>query len=453
MHNANTLDEQFGQLLVNSIDAGAKIGQCLFRSAHGIDVTDAVKACKRCLRGVGVAGYDKCMQITAPYQLPLTFGPDQRAAQVGMCMDITPSAPFRFDCGATMDRITVAYQTYGTLNAEKSNAILLCHGLTGDQYLVGPHPITGKPGWWEDLAGPGKLFDTDKYFLIVSNVIGSCMGSSGPKSINPATGKAYGIDFPVITIADMVRAQVLLVDALGIDKLFCVIGGSMGGMLALDWAARYPERLFACAPICTAVRHSAQNIAFHEIGRQAVMTDVGWSEGRYIERGTFPAKGLAIARMTAHVTYLSEAGLQEKFGRRLQNKKQIGFGFGVDFQVESYLRHQGQAFIERFDPNSYLYITRAMDYFDLEADFGKSLPRIFRETPVRFCVVSFSSDWLFPTSESRTIVRALNAAAANVSFTEVQTDTGHDAFLLDEPDFHRTLQGFIDGAARARGLA
>ena len=244
-----------------------------------------------------------------------------------------------------------------------------------------------------------------------------------------------------------------LIDAFAPSGPLMLVGHSMGGMLALEWAARYPTRMFACAPICTAARHSAQNIAFHEIGRQAIMTDVGWSEGRYIERGTFPAKGLAIARMTAHVTYLSEAGLQEKFGRRLQNKKQIGFGFGVDFQVESYLQHQGQAFIERFDPNSYLYITRAMDYFDLEVDFGKSLPRIFRETPVRFCVVSFSSDWLFPTSESRTIVRALNAAAANVSFTEVETDTGHDAFLLDEPDFHRTLQGFIDGAARARGLA
>ena len=393
------------------------------------------------------------MQVSAPYHLPLTFGPEQRLVKVGRCIDITPDQPFRFDCGAELPSITLAYQTYGTLNAEQSNAILLCHGLTGDQYISGEHPVTGKPGWWEDLVGPGRVFDTDKYFLIVSNVIGSCLGSSGPKSINPTTGKAFGIDFPVITIADMVRAQVLLMDALGIAQLFAVIGGSMGGMLALEWAARYSERLFACAPICTAARHSAQNIAFHEVGRQAIMTDVGWSDGRYLERGTFPVKGLAVARMTAHVTYLSEAGLQEKFGRRLQNKREVGYGFDIDFQVESYLRHQGQSFTERFDPNSYLYITRAMDYFDLEADFGMPLAHIFRDTKVRFCVVSFSSDWLFPTAESRTIVRALNAAAANVSFTEVVTDTGHDAFLLDEPAFHATLQGFLDGAAKARGLA
>ncbi|MFZ4541681.1 MAG: homoserine O-acetyltransferase MetX [Rickettsiales bacterium] len=392
------------------------------------------------------------MQVSAPYHLPLTFGPEQRLVSVGRCVDITPESPFTFDCGAKLPNITVAYQTYGTLNADKSNAILLCHGLTGDQYLSGTHPVTGKPGWWEDLVGPGRIFDTDKYFLISSNVIGSCLGSSGPKSINPATGKAFGIDFPVITIADMVRAQLLLIDALSIEKLFCVIGGSMGGMLALEWAARFPERLYACAPICTAARHSAQNIAFHEVGRQAIMTDVGWSDGHYLERHTFPSKGLAVARMTAHVTYLSQQGLQEKFGRRLQNKQQVGFGFDIDFQVESYLRHQGQSFIERFDPNSYLYITRAMDYFDLEADHAKPLSNIFRDTPVRFCVVSFSSDWLFPTAESRVVVRALNAAAANVSFTEVVTDTGHDAFLLDEPAFHATLKGFLDGAAKARGL-
>ena len=391
------------------------------------------------------------MQVSAPYHAPLTFGPDQRLIQVGRCIDITPDQPFRFDCGAELPSITVAYQTYGTLNEAKSNAILLCHGLTGDQYLVGPHPVTGKAGWWEDLVGPGCVFDTDKYFLIVSNVIGGCLGSSGPKSINPTTGKAFGTDFPILTIADMVRAQVLLIDALGIEKLFAVIGGSMGGMLALEWAARYPNRLYACAPICTAARHGAQNIAFHEVGRQAIMTDVGWSDGKYLERGTFPVKGLAVARMTAHVTYLSETILHEKFGRRLQNKHQVGYGFDIDFQVESYLRYQGQSFTERFDPNSYLYITRAMDYFDLEADFAKPLASIFRDTPVRFCVVSFSSDWLFPTAESRAIVRALNAAAANVSFTEVATDKGHDAFLLDEPSFHATLQGFLDGAAKARG--
>lgn len=392
------------------------------------------------------------MKTSAPYRTTLTFGPEARKVEVGDCMDFTPDYPFAFDCGATLPSVTVAYQTYGQLNAQKSNAILLCHGLTGDQYVLGPHPVTEKPGWWEDLLGPGNIFDTSKYFIIACNVMGGCMGSSGPKSINPATGEAYGIDFPILTVADMVRAQLLLVDALGIEKLFCVVGGSMGGMLALEWAARYPERLFACAPVCTAARHSAQNIAFHEVGRQAIMTDPGWAGGRYLSKRNFPVSGLAVARMTAHVTYLSEAGLQEKFGRRLQDKSKVGFGFDVDFQVESYLRYQGQQFTARFDPNSYLYITRAMDYFDLEADFKQPLASIFRDTPVRFCVVSFSSDWLFPTAESRVIVRALNATAANVSFTEVQTDTGHDAFLLDEPAFHATLKGFLDGAAAARGL-
>ncbi len=390
------------------------------------------------------------MQVSAPYATSLTFGPEQRRVEVGQLVDITPDQPFRFDSGAEIGTITLAYQTYGELNAEKSNAILLCHGLTGDQYLVGPHPVTGKPGWWEDIVGPGKVFDTDKYHLIVSNVMGGCMGSLGPKSVNPLTGAIYGRDFPVITIADMVRAQVLLLDALGIEKLFCVVGGSMGGMLALEWAARYPTRLFACAPICTAAKHSAQNIAFHEIGRQAIMADPEWGDGNYIARGKFPAKGLAVARMTAHVTYLSEIGLQEKFGRRLQDKHTPSYGFEVDFQVESYLRHQGAAFVERFDPNSYLYITRAMDYFDLAA--GKQLSTVFRDTPVRFCVASFSSDWLFPPAESRHIVRALNAVAANVSYTEVETDKGHDAFLLDVPAFHATLHGFLEGAARARGL-
>lgn len=393
------------------------------------------------------------MKVSEPYSTRLTFGPDHRAVEVGQLIDITPEAPFAFDCGATMETITLAYQTYGTLNADKSNAILLCHGLTGDQYITGPHPVTGKAGWWEDLVGPGKVFDTDKYFLIISNIIGGCMGSTGPKSINPATGEAYGIDFPMLTIADMVRAQVLLIDALGIGQLFCVIGGSMGGMLALDWAARHGERVFACAPICTAARHSAQNIAFHEIGRQAVMADPNWSGGHYLKAGTVPGKGLAVARMTAHVTYLSEIALQQKFGRRLQNKKELGYGFDIDFQVESYLHHQGMSFVDRFDANSYLYITRAMDYFDLEADFNGTLADAFRDTKTRFCVVSFSSDWLFPTEESRHIVRTLNAVAANVSFTEVMTDKGHDAFLLDVPAFHATLKGFLDGAALARGLA
>ncbi|MFO0109844.1 MAG: homoserine O-acetyltransferase [Alphaproteobacteria bacterium] len=393
------------------------------------------------------------MYSSAPYTTRLSFGPDHREAEVGLCIDITPNVPFRFDCGAVMEMITIAYQTQGTLNADRSNAILLCHGLTGDQYIVGPHPVTGKPGWWEDIVGPGRVLDTDRYFLITSNVIGGCMGSTGPKSIHPASGKPYGITYPVVTIADMVRAQRLLIEALGIEQLFAVIGGSMGGMLALEWAVRYPEALAACIPICTAPRHSPQNIAFHEIGRQAVMADPNWQEGHYIERGTFPAKGLAVARMTAHVTYLSQIALQEKFGRRLQNKSALGYGFDIDFAVESYLHHQGKSFIERFDPNAYLYITRAMDYFDLERDFEGHLSHAFLGTKIRYCVISFTSDWLFPTEESRRIVRALNAVAANVSFAEIETDKGHDAFLLDVPALHVTLHGFLNGAAKARGLS
>lgn len=367
-------------------------------------------------------------------------------------MDITPDAPFTFDSGATLPQLTLAYQTYGTLNATKSNAILICHGLTGDQYIAGVHPVTGKRGWWDMLVGPGNVFDTDRYFIIVSNVIGGCMGSSGPKTMNPETGAPYGLDFPVVTIGDMVRAQTLLIDALGIDTLFAVIGGSMGGMLALEWAVRYPQRMKICAPIATAARHSPQNIAFHEIGRQAVMADPNWRDGHYAQAGCFPSKGLSVARMTAHVTYLSEHALQQKFGRRLQDKERVGYGFDIDFEVESYLRYQGASFVERFDPNAYLYITRAMDYFDLESEFNGQLSRAFAEQNVRYCVVSFSSDWLFTTADSKRMVRAMNAAGARVSFTEIATDKGHDAFLLDVPIFHETLRGFLTGMAREEGL-
>lgn len=383
----------------------------------------------------------------------LTFGPQFREIEVGRILRLRPEGGFRFDCGAEVAEVSLAYQTYGMLNAEKSNAILVCHGLTGDQYAASPHPVTGKGGWWEGLIGAGKPIDTNKYFVVASNVIGGCMGSLGPKSTNPVTGKPYGLNFPVVTIGDMVRAQLLLADALGVAQWFSVIGGSMGGMQALEWAVRYPQRVFSAIPLATSVRHAAQNIAFHEIGRQAIMADPDWCGGDYIGQGRFPAKGLSVARMTAHVTYLSETVLQHRFGRRLQNREAVGFGFDADFQVESYLRHQGQSFVERFDANAYLYITRAMDYFDLEAEFAGQLAQAFRQSPVRFCIVSFSSDWCFTTAESRHIVRALNAAAANVSFAEIMTDKGHDAFLLDVPEFHATIAGFIAGAAEARGLA
>jgi len=356
------------------------------------------------------------------------------------------------DCGARLAPWQIAYQTYGELNAARSNAVLVCHALTGDQHVANPHPVTGKPGWWETMVGPGRPIDTNRFFVICSNVVGGCMGTTGPASLNPATGKPWGLDFPVVTIRDMVRAQAMLLDHLGIETLFCVVGGSMGGMQVLQWAASYPERVFAAIPIATAAIHSAQNIAFHEVGRQAVMADPDWRNGRYLEEGVKPAKGLAVARMGAHITYLSEKALHRKFGRRLQDRDAPTFSFDADFQVESYLRYQGEAFVERFDANSYLYVTRAMDYFDLAADHGGVLANAFRGTKTRFCVASFTSDWLFPTSGSRAIVHALNAAGASVSFVEIESDKGHDAFLLDEPELFATTGGFLAAAARARGL-
>ncbi|MGB0576199.1 MAG: homoserine O-acetyltransferase MetX [Alphaproteobacteria bacterium] len=367
--------------------------------------------------------------------------------------ELGADAPLRLDSGAILGPYTIAYQTYGTLNADKSNVILICHALTGDQYPAEQHPVTGKGGWWDLMIGPGKVIDTDRFFVICTNVLGGCMGTTGPSSIDPKTGKPYGLDFPVITIGDMVRAQAMLIDHLGIEKLFCVIGGSMGAMQVLEWASKYGDRLYAAVPIAGAPRHSAQNIAFHEVGRQAIMADPDWCQGNYIPERKRPRRGLAVARMEAHITYLSEPALHRKFGRRLQGREQVTYGFDADFEVESYLRHQGSTFVERFDANSYLYITRAMDYFDMAAEHDGVLADAFRDTKVRFCVVSFSSDWLYPTVESRTVVHALNAVAANVSFLEVQTDKGHDAFLLDEPVLHETLSGFIDGTVRHSGLA
>jgi homoserine O-acetyltransferase len=363
------------------------------------------------------------------------------------------SQPLAMSAGVTLAPFSIAYQTYGELNAQKSNAILLCHALTGDQHVANAHPLTGKPGWWSALVGPGKPFDTDRYFIICSNVLGGCMGTTGPASINPATGQPYGLNLPVVTIADMVNAQAMLIDSLGIETLFCVAGGSMGGMQALQWAAAYPERVFAAMPIASAARHSSQNIAFHEVGRQAIMADPDWRGGRYLEEGVRPLKGLGVARMAAHITYLSEEALQRKFGRKLQDRAGPTFSFDADFQVENYLRHQGSTFVDRFDANSYLYVTRACDYFDLAQDYGGSLALAFKGSKTRFCVVSFTSDWLYTTAESRAIVHALNAGGASVSFVDVETDKGHDAFLLDEPDFIATTRGFLRAAAKARGLS
>ena len=362
------------------------------------------------------------------------------------------SAALKLDCGVTLNHVSLAYTTYGTLNADKSNAILICHPLTCDQYPASENPQTGRDGWWTQAVGPGRPIDTDKYFVICSNVLGGCSGSTGPQTDNPDGSGPYGLNFPVITIADMVRAQNLLIDHLGIESLFCVIGGSMGGMQVLEWAAMHGPRVFSAVPIATSARHSSQNIAFHEVGRQAILADSEWHAGAYYEKDAHPRKGLAVARMAAHITYLSETALQRKFGRNLQDRESVTYGFDADFQIESYLRHQGMSFVERFDANSYLYITRAMDYFDIAAENNGNLAAAFKDTATRFCVMSFTSDWLFPTSESVNLVRALNAAGANVSFVEIESDKGHDAFLLDEPEMHATLSGFLKSAAKARGL-
>jgi homoserine O-acetyltransferase/O-succinyltransferase len=376
-------------------------------------------------------------EVDAPQSLVVQFGPGE---------------PLKMDAGATLDHFTMAYQTYGELNAARSNAVLICHALTGDQHVANTHPITGKPGWWHIMVGPGRPIDTNRYFVIASNVVGGCMGTTGPASLNPATGRPYGLELPLVTIKDMVRAQAMLIDRLGIDQLFCVAGGSMGGMQVLQWAASFPERVFAAMPIATSVRHSSQNIAFHEVGRQAIMADPDWRQGRYLEEGVIPTKGLAVARMAAHITYLSDEALQSKFGRKLQNRSAPTFSFDADFQIENYLRHQGMTFVDRFDANSYLYVTRACDYFDLPADYGGSLAAAFKGVRTRFCVVSFNSDWLYPTQASRAIVHALNAGGAPVSFVDIATDRGHDAFLLDTTEFIATSRGFLDAAARARGI-
>jgi homoserine O-acetyltransferase len=375
-----------------------------------------------------------------------------RADLPGEQLHFGPDQPLNLDSGALLGPFALAYTTYGSLNADKSNAVLICHALTGDQFVSETHPITGKPGWWEIMVGPGKPIDTDRYFVVCSNVVGGCMGTTGPSDVSAATGQPYGLGFPVITIGDMVRAQVRLIDHLGIGQLFAVVGGSMGGMQVLQWAAAYPERVFAALPIACAARHSAQNIAFHEVGRQAIVADPEWRGGDYQRHGGNPSRGLAVARMAAHITYLSETALHRKFGRNLQDRAKVAYGFDADFQVESYLRHQGSIFVDRFDANSYLYITRAMDYFDLAAERSGLLSNAFKGTKTRFCLISFTSDWLFPTSESRAIVHALNACAANVSFVEIESDKGHDAFLLEEPEFFAVMRGFLEGCAEHRGL-
>ena len=352
--------------------------------------------------------------------------------------------PLKLDCGKTISNYPIAYETYGTLSEKKDNAILAFHALSGDQFVTGTNPITNNNGWWSYLVGPNKAIDTNKFFVICSNVIGGCMGSYGPNSVDPKTNKKLGTNFPVITINDMVNAQYNLLDFFKIDRLFSVMGGSMGGMQALQFVANYPDKTKTAIPIACAASHSAQNIALNELGRQAIMADNNWKKGDYLNLGNSPDKGLSVARMAAHITYLSKKGLQEKFGRKLQERDNLKFSFDADFQIESYLRHQGSAFVDRFDANSYLYITRAMDYFDLIKQYKGNLSDAFKGSKVKFFIISFTSDWLYPTSENKEIVIALNAAGADVGFIEITSDKGHDSFLLDVPDFLKSVKNFLE---------
>ncbi|MBD3377033.1 homoserine O-acetyltransferase [candidate division KSB1 bacterium] len=357
---------------------------------------------------------------------------------------VTFEQPLKLESGEELGPITLAFESYGKLGRAKDNAVLITHALSGDAHAAGYHtPNDRKPGWWNHMIGPGRPFDTDKYFILCSNVIGGCKGSTGPSSVDPKTGKPYNLSFPVVTIADMVKAQKLLVEHFGIERLLSVAGGSMGGQQALEWAVRYPDHILSAIPIATTARLSAQGIAFDEVGRQAIYADSKWQSGNYTLNDKVPAEGLAVARMLAHITYLSEESMHAKFGRRLQEKERYGYDFSTDFKVESYLRYQGESFIRRFDANTYLYITKAIDYFDLERDYG-SLEKAFNHVTAKFLVLSFSSDWLFPTSNSKDIVRALKINKKNVTFCEIPSPYGHDAFLIPNEFQERMVSGFLN---------
>ncbi|MBN2009455.1 homoserine O-acetyltransferase [candidate division KSB1 bacterium] len=347
------------------------------------------------------------------------------------------------ESGEKLGPITLAYETYGTLNNQKNNAILILHALSGDAHVAGRYSAEDpKPGWWDFMVGAGRPFDTDKYFIICSNVIGGCKGSTGPASINPKTKKPYNLSFPVITIGDMVRAQTHLIDHLGIDRLMCVVGGSMGGMQTLEWAVEYPDRVAAAIPMATTCRLGVQGIAFDEVARQAIYADANWKKGDYLNHGVVPAQGLAVARMLAHITYLSEAAMHQKFGRQLREKEHYGYDFSTEFEVESYLHHQGESFIRRFDANTYLYITKAINYFDLYRDYG-TLEKAFRNVNSKFMVVSFASDWLYTTAQNKEIVKALKINRKPVTFCEIPSQAGHDAFLLPNPDMEKMIADFL----------
>ncbi len=356
------------------------------------------------------------------------------------------------DSGRVLEPVTIAYEMYGALNDERTNAVLVLHALSGDAHAAGYHPGEAKPGWWETMIGPAKGFDTDRYCVICSNVIGGCKGSSGPNSINPETGKEYGVTFPMVTVGDMVRAQKLLIDHLGIPKLLAVAGGSMGGMQALEWGVAYPEMVASCISMASTRRHSPMQIAFNEVGREAIMADPNWNGGDYYQ-GESPDNGLAVARMIGHITYLSDESMHEKFGRRMRENNAPDYDLSLDFEVESYLRYQGEVFTRRFDANTYLYITKALDYFDLAAGRGV-LVEAFRELPddMRFLIIAFSSDWLYPPYQSKEIVHALKGNGLDCSYLEMRSTHGHDAFLLENKDLTRVVWHFLETTGRQQGL-
>ncbi len=379
-------------------------------------------------------------------KIKLSFGSSYNEFEIGDIVFLAQNKPLKLSSGVEIKNFPIAYQTYGQLNSDKSNAILICHALTGDQYASSIHPITNKNGWWDFMIGKGGPIDTSKFFVICSNILGGCMGSFGPKSVNATTGQAYATDFPIVTIQDMVQAQNLLIEHFGIKKLHAVIGGSTGGMQALAWSTLYPNKVGLVIPIATSYRHSPQNIAFHEVGRQAILADENWCNGEYIAKKKYPAKGLAVARMAAHITYLSEDALQKKFGRNLQNKENLSFSFSQDFKIESYLHHQGYSFVERFDANSYLYITKAVDYFDLEKDHNGRLADAFKgfaNNDGKIYLISFSDDWLFPPSESKKLTQALISCGINVSALTIDSHAGHDSFLLDSAILKNTIGGVL----------
>lgn len=361
--------------------------------------------------------------------------------------------PFQLESGTTLSPVTLAYETYGQLNRDRSNAILICHAFSGSAHAAGYHsPDERKPGWWDDCIGPGKAFDTNRFFVICSNVLGSCYGSSGPMVVNPATGKPYALSFPVVTIGDMVRAQIKLIDHFGIERLLCVAGGSMGGMQVLQWAAHYPERIYAALPLASTARHSPMLIAFSEVGRQAIYADPNWNQGNYYQNGKKPDAGLAVARMVGHITYLSEESMQQKFGRRLQSQERYGYEFDTEFEVESYLKYNGNNFTRRFDANSYLYVTKAMDYFDLSLPTGSLVGAFANSADIKFLVVSFTSDWLYPSYHSKELVSVLTAVGADVTYLDIESSWGHDAFLLEVKTMTTLIQSFIRRLADDKGV-